>query len=333
MSVTALLVRTVVEALERAGASREDLLAQATIEPERLDRVDERFEMAEFAVLQERAIALTSDPALGLHMGEQTSESALDSIAYLVGHAPTLRDAVSIGAQFGTLALDGSLLMMRESADVVTIHYSFPRTTPVSDRMHAEFVMTGLLRLGRQLAGPRVVPRTVSFEHDRPAYHKEYTRLFGGSERFGQPSTFIGFDRAIADRSQLHKSPELYSVVRAEAERSLERIARGVGPAERLHQYLLARPASRIPDIVTAARDLGISERSLRRQLASENTSYREIVRAVLETSARRMLREPARSIKETAVALGFVDARSFHRAFKAWTGMTPKQYREARGR
>lgn len=333
MSVTALLVRAVVEALERAGASREELLAQARVEPHRLDRVDERFEMAEFALLQERAIALTGDPALGLHMGEQTSESALDSIGYLVGHAPTLRDAISICAQFGSLALEGSQLTMRERADVVTIHYSFPRTTPVSDRMHAEFVTTGLLRLARQLAGPRVVPRTVSFEHDRPAYHKEYTRLFGGSERFGQPSTFIAFDRAIADRGQLHQSPELYSVVRAEAERKLEQIARGVGPVERLHQYLLARPVSRIPDVVTAARDLGVSERSLRRQLASENTSYREIVRAFLEASAKRMLREPARSIKETAIALGFVDARTFHRAFKAWTGMTPKEYRETHGR
>jgi len=332
MTVTALLVRTVVEALDRAGASREELFAQARIEPSRLDRVDERFEMAEFAALQERAIALTGDPALGLHMGEQTSESALDSIAYLVGHAPTLRDAIRVAAQFGSLVLEGSQVTMRESAEALAIHYSFARTTPVSDRMHAEFVATGLLRLARQLAGPRQMPRAVSFEHDRPPYHKEYTRLFGGSERFGQPSTFIAFDRAIADRGQLHQSPELYSVVRAEAERKLDQIERGVGPVERLHQYLLARPVSRIPDIVTAARDLGVSERSLRRHLASESTSYREIVRTVLEASARRMLREPARSIKETAVALGFVDARSFHRAFKAWTGLTPKQYREKRG-
>jgi AraC-like DNA-binding protein len=95
---------------------------------------------------------------------------------------------------------------------------------------------------------------------------------------------------------------------------------------------LLARPASRIPDMATAARDLGVSERSLRRRLASENTSYRELVRATLEASAGHMLRDPARSIKETAAALGFVDARTFHRAFKRWTGMTPMEYRETRG-
>jgi hypothetical protein len=266
MNVTALLVRAVVDALDRAGASREELLAQANIEPRRLDRVDERFEMAEFAVLQERAIALTGDPALGLHMGEQTTESAFDSIAYLIGHAPTLRAAISVAAQFVSLALEGSQVTMRESADVVTIHYSFPRTTPLSDRMHAEFVTTGLFRLARQLAGPRVLPRTVSFEHDRPGYDKEYTRLFGGSERFGQPSTFIAFDRAIADRGQLHQSPEQSAEWGPEAEprcRGHRTLAvprlRGIPAPSGNHPHRIVgqfaateqRPGRRVPDLLS----------------------------------------------------------------------------------
>jgi AraC-like DNA-binding protein len=146
---------------------------------------------------------------------------------------------------------------------------------------------------------------------------------------FGARATELEFDRNGLDRPQLHQHPQLYSVLRAEAERALERVTAGQRPSDEVRRYLLARPPARIPDAATAARDLGISERSMRRRLAADNTSYRELVRAALETSAGHMLRDPNRSIQETAHALGFSDAGAFHRAFKRWTGRTPKQYRD----
>jgi AraC-like DNA-binding protein len=330
MSVTALFVRALVEAVDRAGASRRELLASIS-DPDRLDRVEGRFEFPEFASLLERAVALTGDPALGLHLAEQTSESAFDAIAYLVTHAPTLRAAMAIVAQFGSLVIEGARATVRDSPGLTSIECAFPRATPAADRVLADLALAAFLRMARHLAGARVTPRAVSFEHDRPSYHREYARLFGDAVRFGQEVTAIGFDPEVADRSQLHQSPELYSVVRIDAERRLQRLAQGAGPTDRLREYLLARPASRIPDVATAARDLGMSERSLRRHLATERTSYRKVVQSTLEASARHLLRDPSRTIQEIAAALGFVDARSFHRAFKAWTGRTPTEYRKGR--
>lgn len=333
MSVTVLSVRALVEASERGGASRSELLAHVAGAADRLASAAGGFELSEFASLQDRAVALTGDPALGLHMAEQTSESAFDSIAYLVGHAPTLRDAIAIAAQFGPLVIAGAHATMRDGPRLITVHCAVPRMTATSDRFIAELAMGGFLRIARHLAGATVTPRAVCFEHDPPPYHREYMRIFGDVVRFGQSSVSISFDRDVADRLQLHQNPELYSVVRLEAERVLERLTQGSGPTDALRQYFLARPLSRIPDMVTAARDLGMSERNLRRHLAAEKTSYREIVRSTIETSACHMLRDPRRTIQEIASALGFVDARSFHRAFKAWTGMTPTQYRKNRAR
>jgi AraC-like DNA-binding protein len=332
MSVSIFLVRAVIEAAERSGATRADLRARMPFNWQRLEQPDFRLEFEQFERMLSIAVAVTGDEALGLHVAEHMPEGAVDLLAHLAAHAPTMREAVAIASQFVGLAMDGVLLRVREEGDAFVVSYAFPRSTPLSDRLLAELMMGGLVRLARSFTGPSAVPQLACFEHQRPSYHHEYTRIFGHHQRFGQSATSIAFDREIADRPQMHQHPELYDLLRAEAQRRLDRLTTGVRPVTRLRQYLLAIPPSHIPEISTAARDLGMSERSLRRRLAADGTSYRDVVRSALEASAGRMLRDPARSIKDTAVALGFADAAAFHRAFKRWTGMTPGEYRGPRG-
>jgi AraC-like DNA-binding protein len=331
MSVSIFLVRAVVEAAERC-ASGAELRARIPFDWRSLEHPENRLEFEQFEQVLSAAVAVTRDDALGLHVAEQMPEGAVDLLGHLAAHAPTMREAVQIAAQFVSLGMDGLLLAVRDEGDLFVVRYAFPRSTPLSDRVLAEFLMGGLVRLARSFTGANAVPRFACFEHERPDHHREYTRIFGGNQRFGQSVTSIAFDREIADRPQMHRHRELYEMLRAEAQRRLDRLATGVGPATRLRQYLLAMAPARIPEISAAARDLGMSERSLRRRLAADGTSYRGVVRSALEASAGRMLGDPAHTIKETAVALGFADAATFHRAFKRWTGVTPGEYRRARG-
>jgi AraC-like DNA-binding protein len=331
MSVSIFLVRAVVEAAERAGATRADLRARIPFDWQRLEQPDTRVEFEEFAQVLSIAVAATGDAALGLHIAEHVPEGAIDLLAHLAAHAPTLREAVKMASRFVGLGMDGVLLVVREEDDAFVVRYAIPRSTPLVDRVLAEFMTAGLVRLARSFTGPTAVPRLASFEHERPSYHHEYTRIFGDHLRFGQGVTSLTFDRETADKPQMHQHPELYDFLQAEAERRLDRMSTAAPPDTRLRQYLLATPPSRIPEISTAARDLGLSERSLRRRLAAAGTSYRDVVRSALEAAAGRMLQDPTRTIKDTAEDLGFSDAAAFHRAFKRWTGMTPGEYRRAR--
>jgi AraC-like DNA-binding protein len=75
-----------------------------------------------------------------------------------------------------------------------------------------------------------------------------------------------------------------------------------------------------------AAKRLGLSERTLRRRLDEEGTSFRERLDLVRKDRALEMLAHT--DIAEVAQTLGFVDARSFQRAFRRWTQLTPVEYR-----
>ena len=73
---------------------------------------------------------------------------------------------------------------------------------------------------------------------------------------------------------------------------------------------------------------LCMSERTIRRKLALEGTSFRELVESKKKRYAINYLKDVQYNISEIASKLGFCDTASFCKAFNKWEGMTPKTYR-----
>ena len=101
------------------------------------------------------------------------------------------------------------------------------------------------------------------------------------------------------------------------------------------HERLLQRVleslplgCGRPPRLAELCRSVGVSERTLRRQLSQEGTSFHAIHDRLRIERALALLQEPKLSIAAVGAQVGFRDPREFRRAFKRWTGATPSAAR-----
>ena len=86
-----------------------------------------------------------------------------------------------------------------------------------------------------------------------------------------------------------------------------------------------------LPRKEKVAEKFHMTVRTLQRHLQQAGTSYQEILDQLRQELAEHYLLRSDLAIQDIASYLGFTESRSFHRSFKAWTGMTPGEYRERR--
>jgi AraC-like DNA-binding protein len=325
------VVAALTNAVERAGLPRSEFLRAAGLDAQQLDAAEARICLGEVHRIGELALDLTGDPAFGLHWAEWLTPSSFAPISYLIAQSVNLSQGFASLAQFGKLLSDEPGYELLEHDGKLTVkRLSSPGESLRMQRFAAEMVVASFYKLVRRFnVGAR--PERVSFAYAAPDYRDEYTRIFDHEVHFEQPFTSIVFDRALLDAASPQRDEGIHEALRALAERRMSRLTQDAPYALRVRDILVEGCWPQRIDMKSAARMLGVSVRSLRRRLASEGKSYKAIEKDALAIVAKRLLRDEQRTIQETASAMGFANTTTFHRAFKCWTGTTPRAY-QARG-
>jgi AraC-like DNA-binding protein len=326
--VSMMMVRALAGAIERRGGSRARFLQQAGLDARAVDDGSARMSLCAYLRVLDAALEVSGDPALGLHMGEEANPVMFDVVGYLAQQAATLRESIQAIERYSRLAAEGHDPRLVEAGATAAVQFPSLMGNLPAVRLTAEFALTGLASTLRLFVGPLARPTRLSFAYDEPAYSAEYARVFGAALHFSQAVTAIEFPRAWLDSTHSYANPNLHALLETRAERMLSRLQRHTPLSERVSRILAAHEPSRLPTMTEVARTLHMSARSLRRKLFAEDATYAALVERTQMNAAKRLLRDPRASIQETAYALGFAAPAAFHRAFKRWTGLTPKQYR-----
>jgi AraC-like DNA-binding protein len=218
---------------------------------------------------------------------------------------------------------------LSERGELATLTFLPLGVSEPGKRIRRDLGVLGLTRLVCYVgaAGPSSI-RRVAFEHGAPAYTSEYTRLFHGQARFGQRFSGIEFERTLLDRPRHDRNAEWHQTIAVLAQQLVDRVQRDTTLVDQLRSHMRSM-FPRLLSIGQAAHGLAMSERSLRRRLLLEGTSYSAILQESQSLVAQRLLGDRSRSIQEVAHDVGFANTSAFHRAFKRWTGESPATFRE----
>ncbi|MBV8685187.1 MAG: helix-turn-helix transcriptional regulator [Alphaproteobacteria bacterium] len=96
---------------------------------------------------------------------------------------------------------------------------------------------------------------------------------------------------------------------------------------EALVEPLLGEGPVRVGEV---ARQMGLSRQTLYRRLKEEGATFEAVVDGLRRRLALGLVGQKGLAVKEAAYRLGFADPAAFSRAFKRWTGLSPRAYRGA---
>ncbi len=326
-------VRAIALAYQRRGLSPDHALAQAQIAPPLLQDDSARITAWQMERISDAAMRELDDEALGW-FSRRLPWGSYGMLARASISSPTLQVALSRWCRHHGLLADDIALHLTTQGDTATLAITEARDLGAL----REFCLVSVLRNAHGLAcwlvDSRIPLTAAEFAFATPPHADAYAVLFRGPARFGAARTAIHFDarylalplrRDEAALRQMLQHALPLTVLQYRRDRLLvQRVRQLLGapaagqPAHALHQH----------SAESLARLLHVSPRTLHRQLKEEGATLQGLKDEVRQARAVELLHRTDRPIKQVAEAAGFVNEKSFIRAFRGWTGQSPAEFR-----
>jgi len=308
------------------------LLERAQIAPSDLHDRDNRIPFAKYVALMRAAKELTGDPALALHFGEAVSISQL-SILGLIGQASdTMLHAFAQANRYIRLLVDvdaatsprylaknenGRLWVVDSRLDA----NEFPELTESS--------FTQTVCWSRQIGGKPLITE-VHVTHPAPAYRAEYDRILQVPVFFGSERNAVLINQAMTTQRIQQLPRYAFGVLTAHAEKLLKKLEGAKTTRGSVENLLMPILHTGEIGMDAIAAKLAVSRKTLFRKLKDEGVTFEKILDELRHKMALEYLKGKKVSINETAYLVGFSDPTGFSRAFKRWTGLSPRALRHS---
>jgi AraC-like DNA-binding protein len=279
-----------------------------------------------------RALAVIPDAAFPLRASGAFQLEDHELFGFLAISCETLGQAYEKTAAYRALYAGGARWDLQVDDDATRLHW-VPWPGDVADvgyRAAMDYAVVDMANAIRRLGRTEPRPTAVHLAHRAPADASAFTAAYGVAPTFGRPIYELVYASGLAGLPIASFNSKLRDYFDEECRRLIDKLGAGTSLVAQVRKKLIGAMDGGDTSIEAAAKGLGMSSRSLQRRLADEGTRYNDLLAEIRSEFAKRYLARNTLSASEVAYLLGFTEPPAFFKAFKRWTGMTPREFQQA---
>jgi len=316
----------VVQLCRRWEVEPEQLLGPLGLDETELAEPGARVAPEAMIALFRRARSLTGEPGIGIYLGLQKRIAMYGFLGLATMTSATMREALEGIVQLSASVSTAITLRLRTEGDFASLtveeHLDMGDTR---DIVTFSFFV-GMRQIASDLLGEQV-DAALELNIPRPAYFDRFESMLT-RVRFDQPVHRVLIPLAALDRPLSSPDKATMNLARERCEQSLVELGFDRSfVAEVRHQLFGARGARSLDEVASC---LGLSQRTLKRRLAEQGSTFTEVRDQECCERAQHLLQATSMPLAEIAEDLGYSTLPNFARAFRRWTDQTPAGFRQA---
>lgn len=319
-------VRAMVQAYAARSLDPTAALEQAQIKTEDIDDPAARITATQMEVISGAAMRELDDEALGC-FDRALPWGSYGLLARASLSSPTLGVALKRWCRHHGLLATDPLPMLEIEGDVARIAVRLQRDVGAMTELCVVSLLRNIHGLACWYVDSRIPLRGAQLPYPAPAHVDAYALLFDGPSHFDAGHAAIQFDARYLALPLRRDEAAMTQLLQRALPLTVRSFRRDRLLVQRVRQVLATQPldAHNADDMAVL---LNLSARTLHRQLKEEGASLQALKDEVRRQRATELLLRTKRPIKQVAQAAGFQNEKSFIRAFKAWTGESPGEWR-----
>ncbi len=330
-TVSSRYFNSAIDACVQAGVPREEIADSFPLAQEEIDDPTARISAAKFLELLHFAERYLGEQGVGLEVGKSFRPQTFLDIGYGAIHCENIVDALNFNQKYQRLTQEVGTTKIILEGDTASIIWR-----PASDddeymRPMTDAVFGGYCTMGQWMSwvDMSTIPSVLELRHDTVAYADVFADTLKCDVRFNAPRNALNVPTKVALTPFPQRNPELVRIIASRLDRLLLSLDRGPSMTQKASHILQALLADGDMSSAKLAKLMCTSERTLRRRLKEEGTSYRKLLQDVRKDNCEVHLCDPSVSLTELSQRLGYAEQSSFNSAFIEWFGTTPSKFRE----